>query len=244
MNAITLRAPVNTGNRFCGPAAISAITGIGTAEAATVIRSITGQKAVKGTSNWGCCRALGKLGYDTKQIQAKHPNGKTLTLAGWLKTYKHLRTEGRVFLIAAGHHWQVISGRRYVCGIVKEVVSVRHEKVKRRAHVANVFEVIKAGRPTFDFDALKKKVVVDSRIASARRKAQIIAKQYGIELEKHWNAPDPGQPAEYWVHQPEWLTEETDPYAGDHLETGWPEILERVEAYAKLKQEGKDNADV
>ena len=51
------------------------------------------------------------------------------------------RTEGRVFLIAAGHHWQLVSGRRYTCGRIREIVSIKDKQVKRRARVAEVYEL-------------------------------------------------------------------------------------------------------
>lgn len=220
-----LRAPKNTGNKYCGPSAISAITGIGTAEAATVIRSITGQRAVKGTRHSAMEIALYKLGYRTKLVKSS-PDGKTKpTLAQWLKASKEMRTAGRIFLVCAGHHYQVISGRRYVCGIVGEVVSVRHEGVKRRARVTKVWEVEKFGEPTFRFPAKR------PNYQAERAKAVRIAKEIGVELEKHW-MNEPGRPPEWWVYAPEELKDSpADPYEGDHLAFGWDQVLERVLAY-------------
>jgi hypothetical protein len=137
---IKLRAPIKRGNRYCGPSVISAITGLDTGEAAAVIRSITGQRAVTGTSYSGCRQALRQLGYRT-QVLYEAERGKGITLAAWLKQSKEIRTAGRVFLICAGWHWQIVSGRRYTCGRVGEVVSIRDKRVKRRARVARIYEV-------------------------------------------------------------------------------------------------------
>ena len=45
-------------NRYCGPAVISAVTGMNTGEAARLIRSISGQKAVKWAFTTHLLRAL------------------------------------------------------------------------------------------------------------------------------------------------------------------------------------------
>jgi len=140
---IKLRAPIKGSNTYCGPAVISAITGIDTGEAAGVIRGITGQQRVKGTSYWGCRGALRQLGYGTRVLYEAE-RGKGITLAKWLKDSKAIRTPGRVFLVCAGYHWQIVSGRRYTCGRIGEIVSIRDARVKRRARVARVFEVTKA----------------------------------------------------------------------------------------------------
>tara|TARA_Y100000401_G_scaffold115874_2_gene120393 strand:+ start:649 stop:1188 length:540 start_codon:yes stop_codon:yes gene_type:complete len=65
------------------------------------------------------------------------------TLAAWLREHKGMRTSGRVYLLAAGNHWQLITGFRYACGQVGEIVSVRDPRVRRRARVSEVYEVIK-----------------------------------------------------------------------------------------------------
>lgn len=221
---LQLRSPKNTGNRYCGPAVISALANIGTAEAAAVIRSVTHQRSVKGTSYYGCTEALRRLGFSTTDLRV---NTKP-TLAGWLKASKAIRTAGRVFLVCAGSHFLLISGRRYVCGIVKDVVSVRDERVKRRARVAKVWEVSNDLVATYAPPAKK------SSHVPARGKAKALAAKLGIEL-------DPWTPEgrfthgpEYWVNAPEGVSEEADPYYDGHLGEGWDDILERLQTYEKL----------
>lgn len=136
----TLHKPVRNGNRFCGPAAISAITSLGTSEAAAVLRAVSGKRAIKGVGYSDMRNALRNLNWRTIPLYEAE-RGKGITLAAWLRQSKQLRTTGRLFLIAAGWHWQVISGRRYTCGRIGEIVSIRDERVKRRARVARVYEV-------------------------------------------------------------------------------------------------------
>ena len=44
-------------------------------------------------------------------------------------------------MIVAGNHWQIVTGRRYICGIVGDLVSIKDKRVKRRARVTEVFEL-------------------------------------------------------------------------------------------------------
>jgi hypothetical protein len=129
------------GNKYCGPAVVSAVAGITTGEAAKLIRDLTNVRAVRGTSSWQLKRVFDELGYELQQHPAffkPYP-----TIARWLKNSKTIRTAGRIFLLSAGHHWQLVSGRRYVCGRTVEIVSVRDKRVKRRARVKTVWEIIR-----------------------------------------------------------------------------------------------------
>jgi hypothetical protein len=130
---------VRTTNRFCGPAVLSSILKIDTGEAARQIRAVNGRSKVTGTYDWEIIAVLERNGITAKKIfQAGE---RKPTLAGWLKASGRIRTAGRVFLIVAGRHWQLVSGRRYVCGITREIVSVRDKRVRRRARVHTVYEL-------------------------------------------------------------------------------------------------------
>ena len=134
--------PINRGprdNRYCGPAVVSFITGKNTSEVATFIRNrYRNGKAIRGTYDYEIDGALSALGYHLKWVNF---SGFQPTLAGWLKADKHLRSTGRVFLVNAGNHWQLISGRKYACGRIGEIVSIRDSRVKRRCRVKDVWEV-------------------------------------------------------------------------------------------------------
>lgn len=134
--------PINRGprdNRYCGPAVVSFITGKNTSEVATFIRNrYRNGKAIRGTYDYEIDGALSALGYHLKWVNI---SGFQPTLAGWLKADKHLRSTGRVFLVNAGKHWQLISGRKYACGRIGEIVSIRDSRVKRRCRVKDVWEV-------------------------------------------------------------------------------------------------------
>ena len=147
-------------NRFCGPSVISALTDLTTGEAARLIRQQTGKKCVMGTHTSEVLNALRACNIEAtrwsqKGVRLNRTTGPTLT--GWLRLSKADRTPGRVFLIAAGHHWQLISGRRFTCGRIREIVSIKDKQVKRRARVAEVFELTSDNVTRPDIDVSKPK---------------------------------------------------------------------------------------
>lgn len=125
-------------NRFCGPAALSALTGRQTDFTAAFLRLISGKRSVMGVDHDLMLRALYKLGY---RVRSNNVEG-TPTLAGWLKLTP--RPAGVVYLVSAGRHYQVISGRRFVDSKTIDIVSVRDERVKRRARVKAAWQVMPA----------------------------------------------------------------------------------------------------
>tara|TARA_Y100000385_G_C12910461_1_gene558170 strand:+ start:93 stop:839 length:747 start_codon:yes stop_codon:yes gene_type:complete len=182
--------PVNHGatkankNRYCGPSVISAITGMTTGEAARLIRHVGGRKAIKGSTTWEIKRSLELCGIESKRTTFGLTLGRSkgVTLAGWLKGTVKERTADRVFLIVAGWHWQLVQGRRYVCGIVRDVVSIKDKKIKRRARVAEVYELTMTAAKVVIPPAAKKVKVIDHN-AKIRRELKKLTKQYGFEVD-------------------------------------------------------------
>jgi hypothetical protein len=142
---LTLRSVRNVGrdaNRYCGPAAISSVTGMTTGQAARLIRSVTGSTMVTGTSSLAMQRALGRCGIEMNRVHTPAlKDANRPTLAAWFKADSTLRRGGRVFLVSAGSHWQLVRNARFVCGLTKEVVPLDHDKVRRRSRVRAVYEL-------------------------------------------------------------------------------------------------------
>ena len=129
-------------NRYCGPAVLSIMSGITTGEASRLIRNLFPTvHAVRGTSSHQVKVAYENLGIRMSRVSYRTSNASKPTLTGWLRQTVEERTAGRVFLGVAGNHWQIITGRRYICGIVKELVSIKDKQVKRRARVSEVYEL-------------------------------------------------------------------------------------------------------
>ena len=198
--------PVNNGktpadrNRFCGPAVISALTGMTTSEAARLVRHVSGRKTVKGTYTWEVKHALAACGIECQRysrfcgepIRKANP-----TLAQWLKATVKQRTAGRVYLLVAGNHYQLIQGRRYVCGITKDIVSIKDKKVKRRARVTEVYEVVADAKVVIPQEARKPKA---TRNDNHRARAQRLAKQLGIKIDiERFYEFDGSRALQYWI---------------------------------------------
>jgi hypothetical protein len=217
-------------NRFCGPAAISAITGRPVDEVVDAFHALFPGKKVMGTHSWELTRVLDHYGLTVRpaRLPAK------VTLARWLRDNKGNRTPGRVFLLASARHWVVVSGRRIVCGKVMQIMSVR-DYPHRRGRVTEVYEITGTqGRGTPDIvkahRAVKaKKKRAASKEGAYRAKIRTLAERHGIDID----------PDEYtstiWVYPPEGLyaNEGDDPYDDEHCAAYWNEVEERVNRYVQ-----------
>lgn len=224
-------------NRFCGPAALSIIAGVDTAEAAAVIRHVSKTRSVKGTTNWELLRSLSLLGFKATSVAKVDPlNRKSNpTLAAWLKSDE--RNGQDLYLVSAGYHWQVVQGRRFCCGITGEIVSIRDEKVKRRARVTGVWK-IEQERKVALADVLPSKPKRDRFGEAARRETIRRAEQHGIEIEteKWWEGREVYTRIIVWG--PSFKDEEAhDPFYGDHYADDWKDARGRVDDYITLIRE-------
>ena len=188
-------------NRYCGPAVISAVTGLTTGEAARLIRHVSGRKSIKGSSVWEVTRSLGMCGVDSKRESFGLALGRSKgpTLAAWLKHTVKQRTADRVFLVVAGWHWQLVQGRRIVCGILGDPTSIRDKRVKRRARVAEVFELQSMGAITKPMAAAKPKRAAQPADGD-RAKAKRLAAKLGFTIESQYDTYfDGSRQYMYWI---------------------------------------------
>ena len=220
-------------NRFCGPAALSIIAGIDTAEAAAVIRKGNGARSVKGTSHFDLLRALATLGYKASSAAKIDPFKRKTnpTIAAWLKSDE--RDGQSLYLISAGYHWQVVQGRRFCCGITKDIVSIRDPKVKRRARLVAVWKIEQDHKVAIA-DVLPPKA--KDTEATIRRKAKRLADEHGIDIETYrsYDFGEYNSSIIVWGQRDICDVEGLDPFWGDHYADDWADALERVQEYAKL----------
>ena len=214
-------------NRYCGPAVISAVTGMNSGEAARLIRSVSGQRAVRGAHTTHVRRAMKLCGIQSI-YQRCTPK---ITLAAWLRESKTSRTTGRVFLVVAGNHFQLIEGRRYVCGRTRDIVSIKDKQVKRRARVEEVYELVADGKIIIPDQARKPKQPANqyrSYIDKMKRKYD-----FTVNYER-WNQT-------YWVYMPQ-FAEDLAWDTGHHLRDehgcfSQGEVAQRFEAMAEFMEE-------
>ena len=222
---------VKGGNRWCGPAAISAVTRCTTDEASKAIRHHSGERAVKGCYTQHLRQALrSHWGVESVRVRSYHfttPNERP-TLAKWLRDSKDIRTASRVFLVIAGRHFQLVSGRRYVCSQTTDVVSVRCAP-HRRARVEEVYELTGKPKLTVEGKSHLKAKPKPKSVRSDKTVAMRLAKAWGISIEIENSDPDD---LCAYVDAP-FLSDEDDPLMDDgHYGFGWWEIRCKVETLA------------
>lgn len=233
-------------NRFCGPAALSIISGIDTAQAAYLLRSLGKRKSITGTSTGEVLRALQHLGYNAFSVAKVNPlkPKDNPTLAGWLRATTKTRGS-KLYLIDAGHHWQVVQGRRYACGLTGSVVSIKDDKVRRRARVCGVWQIEHLRfKPSAD-DLARMLTPPAPKRSAAAAKARRLAQKHDIEIETEvFERGTPDAYTRIMVWGPNnWAMdnhEDHDPYAGDHYADDWEDALERVQQYVLLQGERPD----
>lgn len=225
--------PAKGGNRYCGPAAISIVTGMETGEAARLIRATSHTRAVKGTHTGELMRAFKKCGVRMiSLLQAEKEQRPTMTQ--WLKDSQKLRTPGRVFLVNAGHHWQIISGRRFCCGRVREIVSIKDKRANRRARVAAVYELLADGKITIPAEARAVNSSAHTYEKACRDRLKREEKEHGCKGRLEWNIgvqdyvidPCPVFPRGFSI-----------------AHYNWPETLEKFTFFANDYSAYDDSAD-
>jgi hypothetical protein len=226
-------------NRYCGPAVISAVTGMTTGEAARLIRHVSGQRKVKGSHTFHVLRALSLCNIHNRKMTVRTAFSAP-TLNQWLKGSKDMRTSGRVFLIVAGNHFQLVEGRRYVCGRTRDIVSVRNKLVKRRCRVETVHELISEGRIQIP-NAVRKPV---DHAASNRAKAQRLAKKMDVKIniERYYDYDN--RFSQYWVEGYKDVDAKGEPMdfsregiLDGHCAYDWGEVLDKLDAIADYRNE-------
>jgi len=141
MSAIKLR-PVNkpTGdNRFCGPAAISCVTGLTTGNIAEILRKVYKRKMITGLTQGHLRWFLSRCGIKTERVASYYTEPRP-TLAKFWDTSLDIKPS-KVYIVVAGYHYSVIQGDKYCCGIVGDIINVTDKRARRRAKVLEVFEL-------------------------------------------------------------------------------------------------------
>lgn len=220
-------------NRFCGPAALSIIAGVDTAEAAAVIRHVGHKRSVTGTTHYELLRSLQLLGFKATSALKVNPlePKSNPTLAAWLRSDE--RDSKALYVVSAGCHWQVVQGRRFCCGLSREIVSIRADVVKRRARITGVWRIDHERKVELaEVLPIKAKTRKDARQKAedaARAKAKRLAREHDIEIEvERWDGEHT-----ITVWGPLGVEMTNDPYEGDHRAENWQDALERVETYIK-----------
>ena len=224
MKLYSLNRPARS-NRYCGPAVLSFLTGQDTTECARWFRSLSNHRgAVKGSSEKNMLMVLDGIDIQTRQVDLFRSSGDRPTLTTWLRDNKEIRTPGRVYLVVAGNHWQLITGRRYACGRIGEMVSIKDKRVKRRARVRQVWELT---LPTSKLKIPEPKAKLKDDSSKYRSKAKRLQDKHG-KSDDLWYDDGGLDGWSRYVSCPEWIHE--DP-ADLHYCHYWWEVVDLMEEY-------------
>lgn len=123
-------------NRYCGPAVVSFLTGLNTAEISRLMRARSGRTMITGSDFSEFEFILNSHGIYVAYRHFIDKNTRP-TLAAWAKNRD--RSGDTTYLIVAGNHWQIVQGIRYACGRIGEICSIRDKRIKRRARVQEIY---------------------------------------------------------------------------------------------------------
>jgi len=221
---------------WCGPAALSAVTGRPTSEIVRVIKDIRkSTRPVKGVRTSTLGLAAQRLGYKLESIWNLYfegPEGgmqrrKQPTLAAFTRDFSAYFQTFPV-IVNLTHHYVTIHKNTFVDNHVEQPVRLK-KAPHRRCRVEGAWRVIPIENAAVNIPPAPVKPKDTAR--PAREEAKRLAAQYGIQLD---SATPCSLPGENWVFPPPSLdSEELDPHYGDHIAYDWHETLAKVRDYVK-----------
>ncbi len=213
-------------SKWCGPSAISILTGLDTRDTARLLRSVGGRRAIKGSYWSEMHSALSKLGFrlDPCRIPLTSVPPKRLTLIAWLKRSRAERGSD-TFLFTAGHHFAVVQGRRYACGQSKEIVPFARIP-HRCARMEEVYKVVRVADRV-----VKSAIPVAYKPEASGRAVKRLAEPYGIDVDD--SQRDREEPnGTIWVYPgSQWPEGLADPFDDEHYHYDWASARKAVETY-------------
>lgn len=224
LNTITGR------NKYCGPAAVSAVAGVSTDRAAALMRHKGGRRSIRGAFNHEVLGAFRYLGWDNIMTDSFR-KGRRPTLARWLDGD---RCRKSAYLVNVTGHYVVVRGDWFADSRQREPVHV-DAAPGRRARVVKTWRLhYEPG--LMDHDVLR---ILETEQEERRQKrakmdqARRVAKQIGCELESLRKAYGPDSRG--WnVWPPKGMLDQLDPFSGDHFADDEFEVHHRVNVYSGM----------
>lgn len=189
-------------NQYCGPCAMSALTGFGSGDCAAVIRLVGGRTSVKGSNSGEVVGALRQMGMKVTRVY-NTPN----TVGKWKG-----RGSGRYLVVVCGSpsHWIAVEGGKFWdSGYLKGKKGAPMKSISRRM-LKEVWKV--SGRAKMPDTILKRKAykkAESKRKASIRSRVKTLAKKLGatVEAERGYHGDDWDYKAfapdgKVWVSEP------------------------------------------
>ena len=223
-------------NRWCGPGAISILTGCSTDDASRLIRTVSGKRSTTRMSVSDMITVLEAFGFslyrdeDYRHLDAS----KRPTLNQWFnrKQVKPWQT----FLVDAGHHFQIVQGDLYTDNIVKDLIAFEDMDRGKRRRFGTAWQLYEPtegirmpsrirGRAVVLGSHLKQQA---AQTASVSRKARALARELDVSIDlDDWR--DYGQ---IWIYVASSFEEKHgDPWEDGegHVRHSWNEVIDSLE---------------
>jgi hypothetical protein len=241
MKRLALHTPHGK-NRYCGPTALSAITGLSTDACAAVVRQVNPRKrSVKGMDDWELIAAIRALGGQARLLHVSAPMTPKQTLAQWLdQRSEELR--GQVLVVTAGWHYMTVLRDTMVCSLTRREKRHIASSPNLRCQLKSVIAVTPPAKAV-----LPKAITAEQALrqqerrqaASARRQALALAAELRLEVRRQG-----GDMCEVWVKDEAWWQAKLAPHGllaegegaldaiGDRCRLagyGWPDALDMLQ---------------
>lgn len=214
-----LRSVAKGSNRYCGPAALSIITGMDTGRCAKFFRKISGKRAIRGLHHHHMLRGLEILGYEAHACAILPKQN----LRKWAE--ENCMIFEPLYLLSVGHHYALVQKNRYCCGIVKDPVPLTESPYIRK-RVNRVWIISRKSIVDFDKECPVDVKTIDplwaEKISVYHRAKELGAEVY-MEDGQIWLYPPPSV-----------LFEDNDPYEGEHSVDDWKQAHKMLETYANM----------
>lgn len=169
-------------NPYCGPTAMSAITGFTSDECAAVARMVGGRRFIKGMYNNELIKALNMMG---------------VTLVPFAVPQKTAReaidalpdeVRQRIVVMSAGHHYQTFLRETMVCSLSDHELVHINSMPKPRAKVSKLWLVEFRTAPVLPkMASTRVRNMEKARQSKQRRETRALAARLGLSIEKDWD---------------------------------------------------------
>jgi len=179
-------------NKFCGPTALSALTGISKDDIAAIVREYSGRRAVMGMHNHEAFEVVNQLKGSMGTMAIGKPGGRT-TLAQWMAG----RTDAQramLTLVNVTDHYVAVLGDNVVCSLQRgEKLNIASARCRnfRFVRAWHITLPAKVELPRALLAARKDRALLANRAKSDKAKVTALAGQLGIAIERDdWGSGD------------------------------------------------------
>lgn len=178
MSKLKLHKPHGS-NKWCGPTAMSAITGFSTDECAAVARMVSGKRAIRGLRWSHLTAALDAMGVTLVPFAVPQPTARA-AIDALPETVRQ-----RIVIMCAGNHYMTFLRQTMICPLTHRQLTHINSMPKPRAKVARLWLVEFRTEPKLPAMALTKvRNQANATASKLRRETKALATRLGLKIER------------------------------------------------------------